>query len=388
MTANGRGGTAALETGTFSADTDGYLGNGGRDYFAGVDDVNELGKTYRELAKQNHPDVGGQNSVMSDIDRQYDMKKAFYTAKQLAASTGPSSVEAGAWPEQSAQAEPSKALSALSTSGTDETISTLYNNALAMQDNRAYTGEKGTGVLNGYKSNTDWRQAVKDGVLAQSALKTGRAEAAPAQIKAGDILRTSAPALPGDAINTENAKGVSPAHPLWQTALELASRNQSSRNQANGQSGTVPPWSQGYGTQAAQGAAGPVSAIGRPDVLAAATEMLGRLANARPETTSASSEQLNGESGSFELRPETAQQLSANSSNAGTEGAGESIKRDELLTSVQNDKLRNAVEQIYRPNASVGDGGLGDAVRHEISTGELVGWQESPYESKRKNKKS
>ena len=131
-----------------------------------------------------------------------------------------------------------------------------------MQDNRAYTGEKGTGVLNGYKSNTDWRQAVKDGVLAQSALKTGRANGAPAQIKAGDILRTSAPALPGDAINTENAKGVSPAHPLWQTALELASRNQSSRNQANGQSGTVPPWSQGYGTQAAQGAAGPVTAIG------------------------------------------------------------------------------------------------------------------------------
>ena len=56
-----------------------------------------------------------------------------------------------------------------------------------------------------------------------------------------------------------------------------------------------------------------------------------------------------------------------------TEGAGDGLKRDELLNSVQNDKLRNAVNQIYRPNASVGDGGLGDAVRHEISTGELVG---------------
>ena len=106
-----------------------------------------------------------------------------------------------------------------------------------MQDNRAYTGEKGTGVLNG----------------------TARGQG------------LSANGAPDSPLTT----------PLGCTALELASRNQ-----ANGQSGTVPPWSQGYGTQAAQGAAGPVSAIGRPDVLAVATEMLGRLANARPETTS------------------------------------------------------------------------------------------------------
>ena len=307
VTANGRGGTAALETGMFSADTDGYLGNGGRDYFAGVDDVNELGKTYRELAKQNHPDVGGQNSVMSDIDRQYDMKKAYYTAKQLAASTGPSSVEAGAWPEQSAQAEPSKALSALSTSGTDETISTLYNNALAMQDNRAYTGEKGTGVLNG--------TAFGQGLSADGT---------------GDALRT---------------------HPLGRTALELASRNQ-----ANGQSGTVPPWSQGYGTQAAQGAGGSGPAIGRPDVLAVATEMLGRLANASPETTSASSEQLNGESDLYESRPEAVPQLSANSSNAGTEGAGDGLS-SKIYTPVEykgtvkvNGEVKDVSRRVYQRN--------------------------------------
>lgn len=28
---------------------------------------------------------------------------------------------------------------------------------------------------------------------------------------------------------------------------------------------------------------------------------------------------------------------------------------------------------MYRPNSKVGDGGLGDAIRHELKTGELVG---------------
>ena len=52
---------------------------------------------------------------------------------------------------------------------------------------------------------------------------------------------------------------------------------------------------------------------------------------------------------------------------------GDLSKRDQLLNSVQNDKLKNAINEIYRPGATVGDGGLADAVRHELSTGELVG---------------
>lgn len=48
-------------------------------------------------------------------------------------------------------------------------------------------------------------------------------------------------------------------------------------------------------------------------------------------------------------------------------------KRDELLNSVQNQKLKNAVDQIYRPGATTGDGGLADAVKHELATGEQVG---------------
>ncbi len=56
----------------------------------------------------------------------------------------------------------------------------------------------------------------------------------------------------------------------------------------------------------------------------------------------------------------------------GIQGSGETV-RDTLLDSTSNQKLKNAIDQIYRPGATTGDGGLADAVRHQLSTGELVG---------------
>ena len=53
------------------------------------------------------------------------------------------------------------------------------------------------------------------------------------------------------------------------------------------------------------------------------------------------------------------------------EVSGASIK-DQLLNKIENPKLKNAINEIYRPEASMGDGGLADAVRNEFSTGELV----------------
>jgi len=54
----------------------------------------------------------------------------------------------------------------------------------------------------------------------------------------------------------------------------------------------------------------------------------------------------------------------------GTKGSN---VRERLLSTVTNTKLKNAVEQMFRPNASIGDGGLADAIRYEKETGELVG---------------
>lgn len=48
-------------------------------------------------------------------------------------------------------------------------------------------------------------------------------------------------------------------------------------------------------------------------------------------------------------------------------------KREKLLTSATNQKLKNTINEMYRATSTVGDGGLGDAIRHELKTGELVG---------------
>ena len=53
--------------------------------------------------------------------------------------------------------------------------------------------------------------------------------------------------------------------------------------------------------------------------------------------------------------------------------ASRSSKGTKILNKVSNPKLRNTIKEMYRPGAKVGDGGLADAIRHEIKTGKLVG---------------
>ena len=50
-----------------------------------------------------------------------------------------------------------------------------------------------------------------------------------------------------------------------------------------------------------------------------------------------------------------------------------SEKGKRLLNSATNEKLKNVIKELYRPGASIDDGGTADAIRHEIETGELVG---------------
>lgn len=50
-----------------------------------------------------------------------------------------------------------------------------------------------------------------------------------------------------------------------------------------------------------------------------------------------------------------------------------SPKGKELLKKCSNEKLKNTIKELYRPGASIGDGGTADAIRYEFVTGELVG---------------
>ena len=53
--------------------------------------------------------------------------------------------------------------------------------------------------------------------------------------------------------------------------------------------------------------------------------------------------------------------------------ASRSPKGTNLLKEVSNPKLSNTIKEIYRPGAKVGDGGLSDAIRYEIRTGNYIG---------------
>lgn len=41
--------------------------------------------------------------------------------------------------------------------------------------------------------------------------------------------------------------------------------------------------------------------------------------------------------------------------------------------SVKNSKLKELIDELYRPNAKIGSGSTADAVRHELATGEQIG---------------
>ena len=61
------------------------------------------------------------------------------------------------------------------------------------------------------------------------------------------------------------------------------------------------------------------------------------------------------------------------SPDPGDFGKTKQTMRERLLESVDNMRLKDAVNQMYRPGGSIGDGGLADAIRHEISAGGLIG---------------
>ncbi len=74
-------------------DMDGYADNG-VDYFEGVNTLEEVEARYRDLARQYHPDLGGNAATMAEINRQRTMARAFFRGRAEAAQ------------DEAAQAEP------------------------------------------------------------------------------------------------------------------------------------------------------------------------------------------------------------------------------------------------------------------------------------------
>lgn len=66
-------------------DMDGYADNG-VDYFEGANTLEEVEARYRDLARQYHPDVGGDAATMAEINRQRTMARAFFRGRAEAAA--------------------------------------------------------------------------------------------------------------------------------------------------------------------------------------------------------------------------------------------------------------------------------------------------------------
>lgn len=47
--------------------------------------------------------------------------------------------------------------------------------------------------------------------------------------------------------------------------------------------------------------------------------------------------------------------------------------RQQFLEAASTEETRHLVKELYRENATIGDGGTADAIRIQLSTGELVG---------------
>lgn len=86
------GGTSYSKAAGFDTNMDGYMGDAGTDYFAGCNTAEEVETRYRELARQHHPDLGGDTATMATINRQHDMRKAWHMGQQQA-QTQESTVE-------------------------------------------------------------------------------------------------------------------------------------------------------------------------------------------------------------------------------------------------------------------------------------------------------
>lgn len=100
-------------------DMDGYADNG-VDYFEGANTLEEVEARYRDLARQYHPDLGGDAAIMAEINRQRTMARAFFRGRAEAAAADEA---ADTTPEAAANTERADGVTRRLTAGraTEET---------------------------------------------------------------------------------------------------------------------------------------------------------------------------------------------------------------------------------------------------------------------------
>lgn len=166
-------------------DMDGYADNG-VDYFEGANTLEEVEARYRELARQYHPDLGGDAATMAEINRQRTMARAFFRGRAEAAAADEA---ADTTPEAAANTERADGVIRRLTAGRT-TEETAPETAGAQIEDQPYA-EAGGIVLPTADTAGGFSPRVEVGATETPTLEAPRA-AAPETNAAGNIVLPTA----------------------------------------------------------------------------------------------------------------------------------------------------------------------------------------------------
>ena len=166
-------------------DMDGYADNG-VDYFEGANTLEEVEARYRDLARQYHPDLGGDAATMAEINRQRTMARAFFRGRAEAAAADEA---ADTTPEAAANTERADGVIRRLTAGRT-TEETTPETAGAQIEDQIYA-EAGGIVLPTADTAGDFSPRVEVGATETPTLEAPRA-AVPETNAAGNIVLPTA----------------------------------------------------------------------------------------------------------------------------------------------------------------------------------------------------
>lgn len=166
-------------------DMDGYADNG-VDYFEGANTLEEVEARYRDLARQYHPDLGGDAATMAKINRQRTMARAFFRGRAEAAAADEA---ADTTPEAAANTERTDSVIRRLTAGRATEETTPETVRVPIED-QAYA-EAGGIVLPTADTAGDFSPRVEVGATETPTLEAPRA-AVPETNAVGNIVLPTA----------------------------------------------------------------------------------------------------------------------------------------------------------------------------------------------------
>ena len=185
-------------------DMDGYADNG-VDYFEGANTLEEVEARYRDLARQYHPDVGGDTAIMAEINRQRTMARAFFRGRAEAAAENDT---ADTTPEAAANTERADGVIRRLTAGRTTEENTPETAGASIED-QIYS-EAGGIVLPTADTAGDFSPRAEAGATETPTLEAPRA-AVPETNAAGNIVLPTADEIMNGGILNGQQEGQRPA---------------------------------------------------------------------------------------------------------------------------------------------------------------------------------